>query len=194
MKKITDKQLDLLKAYNRTNETTVDLSFLKYFIAPSAIIIAIIAVVSFNGIQTGNKNKKINSLQDELDQVNYLISAIDSEAYQQSLLYESEYNYLLDVDGNYLNSPKITEDKIKFIYSVLDNSMNVLDISYNQSAAIISVSINTDSILAIEEFISKLKANESFYAVDYSSYGLTGSETKSWNFSVAIRIGEGEVE
>jgi type IV pilus assembly protein PilM len=168
-----NKELDLLKAYNRDDEPPKYESVLKLCIPP--IIILLVFFIPFGILTWDNMSlqNKIDDVDAEIEKYNLAISATDTSAYEKLSSFQNVLNSIKQLNEQIQSTPTIRDEHITNIQKSLLNGMVLDSINYTRETHTISLSVSSTNVQTIEKYVKNLKKQNDFIAVNYSGYNET---------------------
>ena len=167
---IKNKEIDLLKAYNRNDEPSPYEHIIKLCIPP--IVIVLIFLIPY-GLLTWNINntqKEIDTIKEDINKYNLAIDATDKTAYEQLSSMQNILNSIQGLNDQINAIPSITTPIVNNIQKSLISGMTLDTINYSRENQSLSLSISSSNVQNIEKYVKNLKKYDAFASVQYSGY------------------------
>lgn len=206
MASIKNKQIDLLVAYNRSDEPSPLLKTFKIVAAPVILLLIFGSIFIVFTILKMDKTNMINDAKAENEIVQLKIDATDHAPYEELNSLQSTFSSIEELDKSLNSLSELTKEKILYIQKDLIGGVSLTSLTFDQKTNLFTASLSSLNVQNIEKYVTKLKKHVEYASVDYTGYqevasttssggglldGLLGETTEttvSYNFQVKITL------
>lgn len=175
---LKNKELDLLKAYDRNDEPSPYEHILKLAIVPVVIILVFLIPFGYLTMNNMSLQKEIDQINDEIEKYNLAIQATDSTAYGKLSNMQITLDSIETLNEKISQIPSLNKSYINSIQKSLIGGMSIDTISYVRDTQTITLSISSTNVQNVEKYVKNLKKVDSFSTVNYTGYNeVTTSQT-----------------
>ncbi|MEG0592635.1 MAG: hypothetical protein RR512_04935 [Coprobacillus sp.] len=170
MASIRNKQIDLLVAYNRSDEPSPLLKTFKIIAVPAILIVVFVSIFIVFTVMKMDKTNKINDAKAENEIIQLKIDATDKKPYEELQSLQTTFAALEELDKSLSTLPELTKQKILYIQKDLIAGISLSSLSFDQKSNLLTVSLASSNVQNIEKYVTKLKKHVEYSSVEYTGY------------------------
>ncbi|NBK98153.1 MAG: hypothetical protein EOM50_09050 [Erysipelotrichia bacterium] len=167
-KRITNKDIDLLVAYQRKNEASPYASLIKMAILPICLILVFASIFVVQTLRINSLDEQIAQSEQNIQNYNKKIANVGSEAYALYNEMAEKNSQIEKVIENIHSYPRLSTEVMNVFLKNLVNGLSLSSISFQEG--VISISANASNVLTIENYVRTLRNTNLFLSVDYRGY------------------------
>lgn len=170
MASIRNKQIDLLVAYNRSDEPSPLLKTFKTIAVPAILIVVFASIFIGFTVMKMDITNKINDAKAENEIIQLKIDATDKKPYEELQSLQTTFASLEELDKSLSTLPELTKQKILYIQKDLITGVSLSSLSFDQKSNLLTVSLSSSNVQNIEKYVTKLKNHVEYSSVEYTGY------------------------
>lgn len=176
MASIKNKQMDLLVAYNRSDEPSPLLKTFKVVAVPAILLLVFVSIFLVFTVLKMDKNSKIADAKADNEVIQLKIEATDKTPYDELQSLQTTFTSIEELDKSLSSLSELTKQKILYIQNDLIAGVSLASLSFDQQSNLLTVSLSSTNVQNIEKYVTKLKKHVEYASVEYTGYQETSSQ------------------
>lgn len=189
--KLKKKDIDLLQAYNRKNGSTPYAKAMKLAILPLSVTLLYGSVFAWQSLEALSNNNELKENNNKISSYQQKINDMGSDDYKNYIDYQEKNATLSDVLGILHSYPDLNSGLMNVFTNNLAGGMSIKTFAYDNGK--FTVSLVTQNVVTIEEYVRVLRASGVFANVEYDGYQ-QGEQTLASSADLSANLNESAVK